>query len=839
MMTGDSILDQAFDLSPVEIEHLYEQAGKRWNINPALLRAQNSYELGPNGNARTAGDAQHVGYGQLGPAMRAKYQVSDASDPQQAIFAQAHALRDLVDKHKGDLHGALTEYTGGPNRSSWGPHTQAYAEHVLSGMTSGAGHEYEPDPLDAVWKAEQPAAPAEQTHHPAQASYPWGATKDIVNGMDLGYGPEIHGAVAAGRGLASRLASGMSLSDAMKGFQKQYSAERDWALQGRAEHAKESPLGSMLYEGLGSAVPTTAALATGQAELAEPLAARISAAAPGLSRGIAGLASEAGLRGWLARRAGQAVAGAGMGGLTAAMTSHMSPLALGQQLKQGAVTGAVLNPALSSAIEPLLSHISPVVASAVQRLRDLGVNVPAGRVAGASPILQGMEKIFGQGGSGLRQQLTSALDRAIGGQGQPLTRDVMNAHEDRISQGFKTFAGLAQDANLNDPVLKHDIISTLTDASKERISDEGLDKLKDIAGLIHADGKPLNGADYLQLTKRGGQLDRLLRDPEIGEHAINLRDALDDSLQRQVQSGFGKWMPGQGQAPTTSPASLAKALSGEPPRPALGVGLPEGFDSTNKPNFTSRSNQPLALRGGTPSGPGYQPNWTSGPAEGTIENGPHPPQTPGMEWQYTPGGEGLVNELRNLRAQWRNLKITDPVVNDTTGEVDPSRLASAVDRGYKRSARASLAPASLDMLALGQGDNFIPKGGDKPGMLSSLWDKFSDSTHGAGPIALAMGLYPTLAHEAANLEANWKPLLLGAGGLIAGTTAGRGINSIVNGSRNTARILENAAAERGTTALPFIQTLMGPTVHFMNQPDSEAVPGTYDPNQPPPAGPSQ
>lgn len=785
-MADADILDQVWEPSREEIEGIYEQAGKKFDLNPALLRAQNAYELGPGGNSHTAGDSQHVGYGQLGPELRKKYKISDATDPHQTIPAQAAELKELLTKHEGNVRDALTEYTGGPNTKIWGVHTRAYADQVLKNFPQGESVAYtagntaaqdEGDILDKAWddpygNAANPNIPQARSYN--TKPYEWNGLKSLVNGLNLGFGPEEHGIAAATRGIISRLAGGEDLSSAIEKFPIQYRNERDWAREGQKTYAEQNPLSDLLYGAAGSLIPTAAALGTGQAEAVAPLAEGLSAAAPRLSSAIdfatGNIAKSSGVRNWLARRASQALTGAVAGGGAAALQSHMSDRPLGDQMRVGAETGGVLSPVISSAIEPLLNYISPMAAHAASRLKDLGVDVRAGQLPGASPALRFLNNTFGDGGESSREALTQAAARTVGSNSPVLTKDIMNGVEDRLRTGFEGFANSAKNANLHDPILQKDLIDIMNDAAGEPITSDSYKELQKLAKLTTNNGAGVNGADYLQLTKRGSPLDRAMRHPEIGEHAINMRDALDDSLERAVSHGFGKWVP------ATKPVVNGMARLSGPYNPTA---------SATARAFTNAPIHP-----------------------------PSPPPRPGMEWEYSPGTQGLVDSLKTLRSQWKNMKTISSLIDDTTGQIVPSALAARVDKSFKRLTRSNPAQPSKDLMALGEGNNFMPDTGHGNAM-TRLWDKLGTGGH-VGLGALGGAVLPELIHEMPALEANWKPAAVAGALGVMGYGAGKAVNAAANSQLNTSRVLANALAGREPSAGAFVQATTIPATNLWN-----------------------
>ena len=327
-----------------------------------------------------------------------------------------------------------------------------------------------------------------------------------------------------------------------------------------------------------------------------------------------------------------------------------------------------------------------------------------------------------------------------------------------------------------------------------------------------------------KLTQSGSTLDRLMRDPDLRDHAMNLRDALDGAFERSMQSGLGKWVP----APSggvSAPPGPTNAL-GAPPLYAQLSGdsfspSPEGLAASNRLGVGgqgfSQVNLPAKWSG---QGGGYSPNFTlgEGPAqsastqlhEGVVEPGPTPPPAPGMVWQYDPGMQGVVQDFRSLRTKWKNLKTLDPIIDDTSGLIDPAKLASRVATTYKRNAAASasMTPEAQQMLALGQGDNFIPsppKSGGK--WYSSITDNLSKGL----PVAAV-----ALAPELSGLHIPSLVDMLGAGTLYGG---GQMANAALNNPSTTSRLLASALAGDKTPLGAMLDPALVAGVHLWNEPE--------------------
>ena len=131
---------------------LIEAAAKQYNLDPAYLGAFIQQESGGKSFALSPQGAQ--GPAQLMPDTAKGLGVQDPYDPRQAIFGAAQLLDQNLKAANGDPATAAAMYFGGPNRSKWGPKTQAYVSDIGS-----------------KWKAQQSDMANTPTSAPASAGY--------------------------------------------------------------------------------------------------------------------------------------------------------------------------------------------------------------------------------------------------------------------------------------------------------------------------------------------------------------------------------------------------------------------------------------------------------------------------------------------------------------------------------------------------------------------------------------------------------------------------------------------------------------------------------------------
>jgi hypothetical protein len=150
-------------------DQLFEQAGRQFNVDPALLRAQMLVESSGDPKAQSEKGAQ--GLMQLIPETQKALGVTDPSDPQQSIFAAAKLMAENLDRY-GNVADAVKAYHGGTDKANWGPKTQAYVSKVLNGYGAPA-------------QAATAAPGAQQPHDDLAADFASPATPQVAPVDDL------------------------------------------------------------------------------------------------------------------------------------------------------------------------------------------------------------------------------------------------------------------------------------------------------------------------------------------------------------------------------------------------------------------------------------------------------------------------------------------------------------------------------------------------------------------------------------------------------------------------------------------------------------------------------
>lgn len=350
-------------------EQLFEEAGRQFNVDPALLRAQMMVESGGNPNARSEKDA--MGLMQIIPETQRALGVTNPNDPQQSIFAAARLMSENLDRY-GNVADAVRAYHGGTDQANWGPKTQAYVNKVLKGYGSPAQESpVSPGPADdlaadfmlptakpeviaddfAADFAEPTAkAPVAQAAPAPAASVPQdqGSLLNPMNAL----------AALGEQGISNANAIGRGISDVLD-------APAEWLAAG----AERSGLTGLLSQA-GINMPTEAQ----QIEMNKASRAAYDAANP-----------DAGIQGMVSRVGGNIL------GTAAPIAKAGQALAQGGNALLGAIRGT---PALSGAAPALQSAGNFVAGNSglLSRMANLGVQGGAGAalLSGASdtPLLE-------------------------------------------------------------------------------------------------------------------------------------------------------------------------------------------------------------------------------------------------------------------------------------------------------------------------------------------------------------------------------------------------------------------------------------------------------------------
>lgn len=121
---------------PSEFDAVFEEIGRRYDIDPALLKSVAQAESGFSADAVSKAGAK--GIMQLMDSTAEALGVNNTFDPVQNIDGGARYLRAMLDRYNGDVSMALAAYNAGPGAvDKWGglppfQETQAYIPRVLN-----------------------------------------------------------------------------------------------------------------------------------------------------------------------------------------------------------------------------------------------------------------------------------------------------------------------------------------------------------------------------------------------------------------------------------------------------------------------------------------------------------------------------------------------------------------------------------------------------------------------------------------------------------------------------------------------------------------------------------
>ena len=96
----------------LQFDDIIDEAAATYDLDPDLIHAVIQTESNFNPRAESPVGAQ--GLMQLMPILQKELDVADPFDPRQNIMAGAQYLRQLLDKHDGDIALTLASYNAGP-----------------------------------------------------------------------------------------------------------------------------------------------------------------------------------------------------------------------------------------------------------------------------------------------------------------------------------------------------------------------------------------------------------------------------------------------------------------------------------------------------------------------------------------------------------------------------------------------------------------------------------------------------------------------------------------------------------------------------------------------------
>jgi len=136
---ANTFRNSALTSGSVDLDAIFDAAGRKYNISPDLLKAVARVESNFRPNAQSPAGA--MGIMQLMPGTARYLGVTDAFDPEQNIMGGARYLKENLDRFNGDVELALAAYNAGwpaVKRHGGIPpfrETQAYVPKVLGHMS--------------------------------------------------------------------------------------------------------------------------------------------------------------------------------------------------------------------------------------------------------------------------------------------------------------------------------------------------------------------------------------------------------------------------------------------------------------------------------------------------------------------------------------------------------------------------------------------------------------------------------------------------------------------------------------------------------------------------------
>ena len=118
---------------PTQFDSLFQEAGAKHGVDPAILKAMASVESNfrPDAVGPRTRSGRAQGMMQFVPATAKAYGLDDPFDPAKSVDAAARLMRDNLKQFDGDLGKALEAYNGGPKLVGKSRQTAAYREKVM------------------------------------------------------------------------------------------------------------------------------------------------------------------------------------------------------------------------------------------------------------------------------------------------------------------------------------------------------------------------------------------------------------------------------------------------------------------------------------------------------------------------------------------------------------------------------------------------------------------------------------------------------------------------------------------------------------------------------------
>jgi hypothetical protein len=258
-----------------------------------------------------------------------------------------------------------------------------------------------------------------------------------------------------------------------------------------------------------------------------------------LGSAIAGGGKNILLRAGTGAGAGAAIGGAGT------LAAGGTPEQAEANALRGAAIGAGAGVVGSTANKLLAAGTSPEVAALAQTAIDkYGIPLGPGQIS-TNPLIRRADALVNKiplsGGTASSEAQNQALTKAIATEmGTPtataLTPAVMGSTKARISSVFQNVANNTK-AIPADPQFDNEMLGIMS-AAQASTTPQQLAPLNsqfdDIMKTFQKGGNAIDGKTYLSMTARGSPLDAAISssDPAIATYAGQMKDALDDAMQR-------------------------------------------------------------------------------------------------------------------------------------------------------------------------------------------------------------------------------------------------------------------------------------------------------------------
>ena len=506
----------------------YDEAGRRHNVDPVLLRAIAHVESGENDNIPNS-KAGAIGRMQFMPATAAEYGVRNPRDPAQAVPGAAAKINDLLNAYGGDVPKALMAYNGG-HPSRWNnPETQAYPGKVLAAYQRLMSAPVAKDDFSDLLKlpGAEPEAPPHDISdllgvgqaQPAQTDAPQSSASGVGNSVLRG----VHQAIDVP---ATALASGA-----------------DWVAKqfgGNTNFAADAAAAPQQFNAAYDADPNNQGFLPGAARLAGNALMTIPAAV-GVGGPVAAATRLAAGAGPVASVLGSAASGAAQGATVAGMQ--------GEDVGQGAALGGALGGALGTVGAGVNKLLQPADRAAVETATGkYGLPLRAGQTS-ASPTIRSLDERISRlpfsgmesSNANIRDGFTRAVARTFGEDTTAITPKTMFDAKTRIGGVMNDIANRTK-IEADKPLLTD--LQTIAESAKKMpsIFNDVRPHITDILETAAANGGVIPGKAYQTLVGKGSALDvaQHANDSSVRHYANQIREALDEAFQRSAQPGDAK-----------------------------------------------------------------------------------------------------------------------------------------------------------------------------------------------------------------------------------------------------------------------------------------------------------